>query len=73
MPPMGLFIWGGFFPETFIRLTANERGEVDGKLWDEHELVDTVANFAREIKESKGLEDLHPLVRFHENSTVLED
>lgn len=57
---MGLFIIDEVFPEAVVRLTANERGEIDGKLGDEHELVDIVANFARESKEPKWLEVLHP-------------
>lgn len=59
---MGLFVWGGVFPEAFVRLTADERREINGELRDQHELVDKVTDFAGEIKETKGLELLYRLV-----------
>lgn len=71
MPLMGLFIWGAGFPEAFVRLTANERGEVDGELWDQHELVDAVTDLAREIKEPEGLVVLCPRVRILTDNTMI--
>lgn len=67
---MGILICVAVRPEALVPITANERGELNGELRDQHELVDTVTDFAREIKETKGLVVLCSSVRILTDSRM---